>query len=230
MEENSISHDEPPTQDVGDDQLLPNEKAPDVVTTHIFRLGVVFEGGLAVIAWFVGWLCDFSPLKTLEWNVQAFIWGLVGTLPLLAGLVVIDRYPLGPLRELKQVVDESIVPLFRGFRIWQFAVLATLAGVGEELLFRGLLQGAIANVLQAQLPPIPATWIALAIASVVFGLMHPITRTYAFLCMLVGLYLGGLWIYTENLLVPIIIHAAYDFVALVYLARSTGWDARTVSQ
>jgi membrane protease YdiL (CAAX protease family) len=49
--------------------------------------------------------------------------------------------------------------------------------------------------------------------------MHPITRMYVVLCVLVGLYLGWLWMVTDNLLVPIVAHGAYDFFALVYLVR-----------
>jgi uncharacterized protein len=48
---------------------------------------------------------------------------------------------------------------------------------------------------------------------------HWITRTYALLAALVGLYLGGLWLWTGNLLVPIVAHALYDFVALIWILR-----------
>ena len=220
MEDNSANPDAPSAQDAVDDVPSSGDDFEPADTARIFALGVGFEGGLAVIACAVGWLCDFSPLQTFTWRVEAIVWGLGGTLPLLVGLVAIDRFPQGPFRELKQVVDDLILPLFRGFRIWQFAVLALSAGIGEEFLFRGLIQGALSGVLGTQFPSIPATWIALAVASLLFGLMHPITRTYAIVCVLVGLYLGGLWIYTGNLLVSIVIHAAYDFVALVFLTRA----------
>jgi membrane protease YdiL (CAAX protease family) len=36
---------------------------------------------------------------------------------------------------------------------------------------------------------------------------------------LIGLYSGLLWIWTGNLITPMITHAAYDFVALVYFLR-----------
>jgi membrane protease YdiL (CAAX protease family) len=51
----------------------------------------------------------------------------------------------------------------------------------------------------------------------VFGLAHPISTTYAVLASLIGIYLGFLFVATDNLLVPIVTHAAYDFLALVYL-------------
>ena len=197
---------------------------------RIFLLAVLFESGLGVLAWLIGWLCKFPALQTLSWTATGLLWGVVGTLPLAISLLVFDRYPVGPFRDVKRVVDDLIVPLFRGLRVWQLLAVAIVAGVGEEMLFRGLLQGALATVLATWCTPAAATWLALVIASLVFGLMHPITRTYAVLCMIIGVYLGGLWIVTDNLLVPIIIHAAYDFVALVYLVRGTGNPVRRAAQ
>ena len=94
-------------------------------------------------------------------------------------------------------------------------MIATLAGLGEEMLFRGVVQGAIAHRLDGE----AGMWIALLVAGVLFGLGHCITVTYALLAGLIGIYLGAIWRLTDNLLVPIIAHAAYDFAALVYLVR-----------
>jgi len=59
----------------------------------------------------------------------------------------------------------------------------------------------------------------LAIASIVFGLAHPMSVTYAVLAGAIGVYWGWLLMASENLLVPIVTHTAYDFVAIVYLTR-----------
>jgi hypothetical protein len=60
---------------------------------------------------------------------------------------------------------------------------------------------------------------ALIVASIVFGCCHWLNSTYAVLGTLVGIYLGGLLILTDHLLVPIVAHAVYDFVAIVYMVR-----------
>jgi hypothetical protein len=52
-----------------------------------------------------------------------------------------------------------------------------------------------------------------------FGLAHFISLMYAVLAALIGLYLGILFIAFDNLAVPVIVHALYDFVALTYLVR-----------
>ncbi len=85
-----------------------------------------------------------------------------------------------------------------------------MAGFAEELLFRGLIQAALGDWLS------PTTGLIVASAC---GLAHPITVGYATVVTVAGFYSGGLWLWSGNLLVPIVAHAAYDFVALVYLVR-----------
>ena len=60
---------------------------------------------------------------------------------------------------------------------------------------------------------------ALLITSALFGLVHFVTSTYAVMAGVIGLYLGMISIWSGNLFVPMVIHALYDFVALMYLAR-----------
>ena len=62
-------------------------------------------------------------------------------------------------------------------------------------------------------------WAGLAGASLLFGLAHFLTVSYAMLASLVGLYLGVLLLLSGNLLVPIVVHALYDLIALIVLIR-----------
>jgi hypothetical protein len=54
--------------------------------------------------------------------------------------------------------------------------------------------------------------LAVLLVSALFGAFH-------LLAALIGAYLGLLWIWTGNLLTPMITHAVYDFAALVYFFR-----------
>jgi membrane protease YdiL (CAAX protease family) len=144
-----------------------------------------------------------------------FVGGALSAIPMLAGLVVLVRVPWRPFVELLRVVDESVAPLFRGVRLGELAVIAGLAGLGEEMLFRGVIQRALAGWIGGP----SGLWIALGVTAVLFGLGHAITRMYFAIAALMGLYLGGLLLATNNLLVPITAHAVYDFLALVYLVR-----------
>ena len=187
---------------------------------RIFISVCLFEGGLGVVAWILGWLSGCSPLTTIEFTTMSFGWGVLGTLPLILFLLLLERPGWSAFVEIRRVVQELLVPLFHEFSIWQLFCVALLAGLGEELFFRGFVQGGLA-ILLMQFDVPAASLTALFLASALFGVMHPITRTYAVLCMLAGLYLGAIWLWTGNLLVPILIHAIYDFFALCYLLRKS---------
>ena len=58
--------------------------------------------------------------------------------------------------------------------------------------------------------------------SVAFGALHAASRTYFLLATLVGLYLGWLALAFDDLVAPIVVHAVYDFAALITLQRAAG--------
>ena len=190
--------------------------APQTMRRPILT-AVAFEGGLGVLAVLIGWGIGFSPLDRLRWSTDHALFAVGATLPLVTLLLLINRHPVGPLKGLQEVVNNSLVPLFRNCRHIHFAIIALLAGLGEELLFRWLIQGKLDEWLRPQLGITSGAVVALLVASAIFGLMHPITKLYAFLCFVMGLYLGWLYQITGNLWVPILVHALYDYVALVYL-------------
>ena len=49
------------------------------------------------------------------------------------------------------------------------------------------------------------------------------SKSYFAFATLIGIYLGGLLLWTDSLLVPIVAHAVYDFIALLY---GTRWSNR----
>ena len=134
---------------------------------------------------------------------------------MLLGMWLIDTFPVGPLKSLQQIAEEQIVPLFRHVGIVGFAAISLSAGLGEELLFRWFLQRGLMDWVG---PPIGLP-LGLVVASIAFGLCHWLNMTYALLTFCIGLYLGGLFIATGGVVVPLVAHALYDFVALVYLSR-----------
>lgn len=178
---------------------------------RLVPLALLFEGGLALAAWLLGRVFDAPPASSLRWNAEEAWAGVAATLPMLAAFVAVICWPVGPLARIKQVSDELIRPLFARCSVAELALVSAAAGFGEELLFRGLLQ----TVLEDRFG-----WVAgLCLASVVFGLLHFITASYAVYAALMGGYLGGVWLFSGNLLVVMVAHALYDFLALVYLVR-----------
>lgn len=182
---------------------------------HVAFLALATEGGVGLLALFLGWVLGYPLYDAIRWDGDGWVWGALGAFPLVAIMALVVWVPWPPFRRLLATIDELIVPLFRACNLADLALISALAGLGEEMLFRGIIQRALGEFGGEPIGP----WLGLAVSSVLFGIAHSITRTYALLATLIGLYLGLLWMGTENLLVPIVAHALYDFLALVYLVR-----------
>ena len=94
-------------------------------------------------------------------------------------------------------------------------VLALASGLGEEFFFRGALQPRVGLVL----------------ASLLFGLAHLVPRrelaAWAGFAALAGIFLGGLFEATGNLLAPVIAHVLVNGVNLRWLSRAAARGARS---
>ncbi|HEU5040240.1 MAG TPA: CPBP family intramembrane glutamic endopeptidase [Gemmatimonadales bacterium] len=159
----------------------------------------------------LGYWWDAPPFARLEWTWGGVLAGIAATAPLLIAL----RWGLTtrwePAARFARLVEERVGPLFAGAGRSELILLALFAGVAEEALFRGVIQGA----LEAR----ATTGWAIGITALLFGAAHWVTTTYAVLACLIGIYLGVLFHFTGNLLAPITTHALYDLVALLVLAR-----------
>jgi membrane protease YdiL (CAAX protease family) len=170
-----------------------------------------FEGGLGLVAWWLGWLLG-EPLEgSAWWDPSDAAWGAAASLPMLAVFWLGLRLRLPALARIRRLCDEIIRPLFAPCTLAELALLSLLAGAGEEALFRGVLQAALARRL--------GPWAAVVLVGLAFGLAHAITPTYALFAALLGVYLGAVGLAAGNLLVVVVAHALYDFAALVYLTR-----------
>src|SRR5262249_28331726 len=143
----------------------------------------------------------------LEW--RDVLWGLLGAAPMVLIFFVMNRWPVGPLRGLKAFTENVLGPIMAPCTLIDLLGISCLAGLGEEMFFRGVLQ----EVLVAK----TSLWAGVLLAGVLFGLMHAVTATYAVLAAVMGAYLGWLYLWTDNLLAPMVTHAAYDFVVLVWV-------------
>jgi membrane protease YdiL (CAAX protease family) len=114
---------------------------------------------------------------------------------------------------LLELIEIQLAPHLRQCSLWELALISLAAGVGEELLFRGVMQTALARWSGS-------TAVGVGLASLAFGAVHAVSLTYLVLAGLIGVYLGWLFLATDNLAPPILAHAIYDFAALVYLLRS----------
>src|SRR5271165_7167237 len=178
----------------------------------IIMFAVFFEGGLAPLSLFLGWWLGHNPLAQFAWSATDALWGVLAAVPLvLLFLLLTLRWPIGPLRQIKMFCEEEFIPLLAGSSWSDMALIALSAGVGEEMLFRGVLQSSLAAWVGARA--------GLVLASVLFGLLHPISIPYILVTMFIGFYLGSAFLLAGNLLTVIVTHAPYDFALMAYLLR-----------
>ncbi len=191
------------------------EQLPEELRTRsgFLQLAVAAEGAVLLLALTLGWLSDASPLNWLAWNGRAVAVGLLAAVPMFGLFLVFQRVPLAPLVRIRRFLIEVLGPPLDVCRWYDIVWIAAAAGLCEEAFFRGFLQ-------QWLEPRCGFVW-ALAVASVVFGVLHMITPTYAVLATAAGAYLGWLVHVTgpPNLVPPIIAHAVYDYLALVVVVR-----------
>lgn len=177
---------------------------------ELLLVAVPTEGGLFLLGFLLmGGPHTLASKFELSWRATAF--ALLLCLPMLAALYFAVQSRWASLSQLRAELDEKVTPLFTNLKIPDLALIALLAGTGEELFFRGWLQGALINKFDV--------WIGILIASAIFGLVHYLSPTYAIYAGLTGIYLGLIYQISGNLYIVMVIHALYDFVALVYLVR-----------
>ena len=186
-------------------------------TTLIFAVALVVEGSLFVVAMILGALFDAPPMATWAGvDAVAFAWGIAASLPpALAIMWALHQRASFAWRLLEQA-QESVGALLR-LSPWQLAIVAMLAGLTEEALFRGVLQIAATDTLTAWLDGAMAQIYGIGAGALLFGLAHPISRAYVVFAVLFGSWMGVLLLLAGNLLAPIVAHAVYDFILLLYI-------------
>jgi len=188
---------------------------PDIYPkTSLFSVAVLFESGLGVLGVAIAWLGSISLLP-LIWPADvttALGRGLLATVPLLVLLAATLRSQWGPFLRLRARVTSMVRQLFPTPPLWQLIAISLAAGIGEEILFRGALQPLVVRHTT------PAA--GLLLVSTLFGLVHAASWSYFWLATGIGLYLGGLALWQDEILSAIVVHALYDLVALTCLTRA----------
>jgi len=179
---------------------------------------LIGEALVGIVAWTVLALLDDVP--HFVWDVPTLGWSLLATLTLgMANWAVFHSLRKASsgvrfLEPVRRLLEDELFPMLSSIGPLQIVLLAALAGVGEELFFRGLLQPRIGLVL----------------ASVAFGVVHgPQWDLWplALWATVMGWILGLMYVYSNSLTLPILVHAGYDALALAYIrygVRGNGVD------
>jgi membrane protease YdiL (CAAX protease family) len=96
-----------------------------------------------------------------------------------------------------------------GYLVAAIIVIAVIPGVGEELVFRGFLQNLFKRIFKND-------HVAIWVAAILFSAIH--FQFYGFIPrMLLGALFGYLYVWSGNLIIPIVAHFMNNFVSLIAL-------------
>lgn len=187
---------------------------PTIKPDSFFKTACYFESALILVAVALGWVAHIDPFEFIIFNEPAIINGILGTLPLCVIFIALNQIQIESLQKIREMLYTTLGPGLSKLHWTDLFVLAAVAGISEEILFRGVIQPWLEN-----------SWGVMAgilVSSVIFGLMHAVTAMYFVMATVVSIYLGFYLDYdgTRNLLTPIIIHSLYDFFAFIVLLHS----------
>lgn len=175
-----------------------------------------FAGFFLVIVAYLAWRSDVEffqvevpSLRDVAW----FLGGFVGLYLLATGISLVFQY-YGIETATNQVVIQGRAEPVRFLYLIPVTVL--FVAPAEELLFRGLVQGLFRRAYGV----VPAV----LLASVLFGAPHYLAYIGAgdtkiptvVLVTVLGIVLGAVYEYTENILVPIAVHALWNSMSFAF--------------
>lgn len=181
----------------------------------VLGMALLSEVSLTLLA--IGGYWIDGKMPSWELSNEAVLLGIAATLPMLACNLLIfgwlsrENSPWPIYNQFKRTV---IIPVCGNLTVLDALILAVLSGSAEELFFRG----AIPDLLGPRFGILGAA----LLSSMLFSWMHFIgmLRKYwqlALFYFLFGLYFAAIQLGSANLAVPMIMHALYNFMVLLYL-------------
>ncbi len=171
---------------------------------------------------------SYKPVRYLEAHHRPWLWPLLlsvviifTALPMVNFLMQLNgqiSFPeaLKPLEEWMRTTEDAAENLTRRFlevRSWQefmFNVLmiAIIPAIGEEFIFRGIIQKLFTQWTRSQ-------HVAVLITAILFSAMH--MQFFSFLPRVgLGIVLGYLLVYSGNIWMPVAAHFANNAAALIF--------------
>jgi membrane protease YdiL (CAAX protease family) len=174
----------------------------------------------AVVAWFslrssVFFIWPDVHLAAQQKIGASFVWGFAIAVAVgsLLQVVLVRRTAAAREKILRAFQRFAfILPVTPEERAW-FALVSVTAGICEEILYRGFLIRYLSNG-----PWHAGLWIALAIASISFGLAHGYQGLSGMIgTAVVGAVMAVLFVASGSLWLPMVLHAIIDLRILLLL-------------
>ncbi len=172
--------------------------------TGIIALTFLTEGVAVVLALILANVFEIRLFVRSPDLLKDIIIGTSGaSLPLFLFIFTLSEYAesIPFLSSLKRTLINEVRPIFANVSLTDIIAISLLAGVAEELLFRGVIQVKLGIF-----------W-----TSIIFGLLHFITPAYFLIATFMGIYIGLMFDYYQSIVIPIQLHFIYDLGALIYL-------------
>ena len=195
---------------------------------------LTFVGFLLAAAGFVYLRADRDLVYVRAPTLSDFGWGLAGVVGLLVAAVAMGAVVEALTVVVERLFDVSVTAgqnaiITRGqdnptLFLYMVPVALIFVGPAEELVFRGVVQG----LLRRSLGVVPG----LLLASLLFGVGHYFAIsagsawTYLLVASALGVVLGALYEYTENIVVPALTHGVWNagLFLLNYLLLTTSTE------
>lgn len=115
-------------------------------------------------------------------------------------------------RKMEEINGAFTETLTQGTSVWSLVsgilVLGLLTGFGEELFFRGALQGILLRTGMR-------TWIAVWTTAIIFSLMH--FQMFGFIPrVILGVWFGYLYVWSRSIWVPVAAHALNNSMVVIF--------------
>jgi membrane protease YdiL (CAAX protease family) len=134
---------------------------------------------------------------------------------------------LPSFKELKLFYQKTLIPQLKRIPLFGLAMMAAGAGIGEEALFRGVLQNwvieQVANTGLAEFSVV----LGVFVSSIAFGLAHAITASYFIFALAAGVVFGFQYL-NCGLPAAAFTHALYDFIAFIVVIQY--WGSKNIDR
>jgi membrane protease YdiL (CAAX protease family) len=190
------------------DPASPLKAFDESESDQLFVSGTAFEFVLVGVAAILGKLLSVSALGAgFELSPSTLAAGVLWTIPPLAFVGSIRLLKLEALEEIEKITEEFARRLFVKRPDWQLALFCFAAGVGEEMLFRGIFHQKL-ELLFGFAP-------AAVTVGVGFGLAHNLSPAYFIISGLSSCIFSVMFANSgNNIVIPVVAHALYDLIAL----------------
>jgi hypothetical protein len=170
--------------------------------------GLLFQAGIVLLG-LIPLMIFNIPVATGGMTASGYLlWGTLAGLLTYGGMLVLSLVDMlssdslqKHIRDLHRFVCSQRWPVLIG--------LAVLAGIGEELLFRGVIQGWVGQHL--------GVVVGILAGAMVFGLAHAMSLAYFLVATALGAIFGVAYALTDSLQLVMVWHAVYDLVVIAVL-------------